>query len=131
MSELPDSVEWEVLVIDNNSRDHTREVVKDFCLRYPGRVRYVFEAQQGLSNARNTGIREAQILAFVDDDVAVAPNWLYNLTAGLRDCDWAGAGGRILPPKEFSPPAWLALYGPWGQGGATAHISIWEISREN
>jgi glycosyltransferase involved in cell wall biosynthesis len=37
---LPQSVEWEVLVVDNNSRDQTREVVQDFCRRYPGRFRY-------------------------------------------------------------------------------------------
>ena len=43
-------------------------------MRHPGRVRYIFEAQQGHSNARNAGIREArgEILAFVDDDVSGA-----------------------------------------------------------
>jgi glycosyltransferase involved in cell wall biosynthesis len=118
-SALLSHVDWELLVVDNNSRDRSAEVINDFCLRQPGRVRYIFEAQQGLSNARNAGIREArgQILAFVDDDVTVEPTWLDNLTAGLRDGDWAGAGGRILPPKGFTPPSWLALQGPWGQGG--------------
>jgi glycosyltransferase involved in cell wall biosynthesis len=39
-SKLPDSVEWEVLVVDNNSSDQTREVVEDFGGRFPGRIRY-------------------------------------------------------------------------------------------
>lgn len=118
-SALLSSMDWELLVVDNNSRDRTREVINDFCLRYPERVRYVFEAQQGLSNARNAAIRQArgEILAFVDDDVTVEPKWLDNLTAALRDGPWAGSGGRILPPKGFAPPPWLALRGPWGQGG--------------
>ena len=59
-SALPLSIEWEVLVVDNNSRDQTRDVVEDFCTRYPGRFRYLFEPHQGKSYALNTGIREAR-----------------------------------------------------------------------
>ena len=43
LSRLPEPVAWEVLVVDNNSRDRTRDVVADFCRRYPGRFRYLFE----------------------------------------------------------------------------------------
>ena len=119
-SVLPESVEWEILVVDNNSKDRTREVTNEFCLRHPGRVRYILESQQGLSHARNAGVRKArgEILAFVDDDVTVEQNWLNNLTANLFSGEWAGAGGRTLPPAGFSPPPWLELRGPWGQGGA-------------
>ena len=108
---LPPSVEWEVVVVDNNSSDQTSEVVADFCRRYPTRFRYVFEPQPGLSTARNTGVREARgdIIAFMDDDLTVEPTWLQNLTAALHDGEWAGAGGRILPERAFSPPRWLSL----------------------
>ena len=84
-SQMPNSLDWEILVVDNNSKDRTREVMSEFCLRHPGRVRYLFEAQQGLSNARNAGIREAhgEIIAFTDDDITVEPTWLQNLTASL------------------------------------------------
>lgn len=117
---LPASVGWEVLVVDNNSKDQTREVVNGFCLRYPGRFRYLFEPRQGKSHALNTGIREAggEILAFLDDDVIVEPVWLQNLTANLHDGKWAGAGGRILPQQTFVCPPWMALEGPFGLGGA-------------
>ncbi len=123
-STLPDSVKWEVVVVDNNSSDQTREVVKDFCCRHPGRFRYVFEPQQGLAHARNTGIREAQgeILAFTDDDVTVEPTWLQNLTAHLNDGTWAGTGGRTLLPQPFSPPPWLGLEEPYNLGGAVASL---------
>ena len=112
-SVLPPALEWEVLTVDNNSKDHTRAAANEFCLRHPGRVRYLFEAQQGLSNARNTGIREArgEIIAFMDDDVTVEPTWLQNLTASLHDGAWAGAGGRVRPSKDFTPPDWLTLDG--------------------
>ena len=108
-STLPESIEWEVLVVDNNSRDQTRDVVEDFCVRYPGRFRYLLEPHQGKSYALNTGIREARgdVLAFVDDDVTVESTWLQNLTAALCSGEWAGAGGRILPQWPCAPPSWL------------------------
>src|SRR5579863_4847408 len=97
-SKLPPSYQWQVLVVDNNSPDRTREVVEDFAQHNPGRFRYLFESKQGKSNALNTGIREAEgdILAFMDDDVTVDPSWLYNLTSVLEDETWAGTGGPIL-----------------------------------
>jgi len=117
---LTDLVDWEVVVVDNNSRDQTREVIEEFCHRYPGCFRYLFEGQQGKSYALNTGVREArgQILAFMDDDVSVEPAWLQNLVAVFQDSSCAGAGGRILPMGDFVPPHWLALDGPHNLAGA-------------
>ncbi len=110
-SELPEPVEWEVLVVDNNSHDQTREVVDGFCRRYPGRFRYLFEPQQGKSHALNAGVRQARgdVLAFTDDDVRVETTWLHELTAALHNGEWAGAGGRTMPERLLSPPPWLPL----------------------
>jgi glycosyltransferase involved in cell wall biosynthesis len=120
LSILPETTEWDVLVVDNNSNDQTRAVVEDFHRRYLGRFHYLFEAHPGKSYALNAGIREArgEILAFLDDDVVVEPNWLQDLTSGLDDGDWAGSGGRILPMRGFVPPRWLALEGPYNLAGA-------------
>jgi glucosyl-dolichyl phosphate glucuronosyltransferase len=110
-SQLPASVDWEVLVVDNNSTDRTREVVDEFSRRFPGRFRYVFESKSGKSFALNTGISEArgEILAFVDDDVTVEPGWLNNLTARLKCCEWAGSGGRTLPAHPYPSPRWMSV----------------------
>ncbi len=112
-SRMPESVDWELLVIDNNSKDQTREVVEEFVQKYPGRFRYFFEARQGKSCALNSGIRESrgEILAFMDDDVTVEPDWLYELIKPLADAQWAGTGGRVYLPIDFSPPSWMALEG--------------------
>ncbi len=113
-SVLPTSFEWEVLVVDNNSSDQTRHVVEGFIERYPGRFRYVLETRQGVSYARNEGIRKSRgdVLAFMDDDVTVDPEWLKNLTAALHGGDWAGAGGRIVPVWKSEPPRWLPIERP-------------------
>jgi glycosyltransferase involved in cell wall biosynthesis len=124
LSTLPGSVEWEVLVVDNNSHDETRMIVENFCRRYP-HFRYVLEPQPGKSYALNTGIRQAHgnILAFVDDDVVVDPDWLWNLTAPLHgDSEWAGTGGRTLPAQHGPIPPWLSLNGPYSLGGAIAAL---------
>jgi len=130
---LPESVEWEVLVVDNNSSDETREVVeKNFCSRYSGHFRYVFERQPGKSHALNTGIREARgdILAFTDDDVTVEPTWLQNLTVALHNSEWAGAGGRVVAEWACSPPRWLSLEGPYALGDTLALFDRGHEARE-
>jgi len=119
LSRLPESVAWEVLVVDNNSSDQTRDAVADFSTQYPGRLRYVFESQPGKSYALNRGIAEAQgeVLAFMDDDVTVGSAWLHNLTAPLLSGRWAGCGGRILADwGGFAPPRWLPEKAPYNLG---------------
>jgi glycosyltransferase involved in cell wall biosynthesis len=132
-STVPSSVEWEVLVVDNNSTDRTHEAVKAFLRSHPKRFRYLFEARQGKSHALNTAVKEARgdVLAFMDDDVTVDPAWLQNLTSSLHDGTWAGAGGRILPAQNISPPRWLALDGPYSMGGMLyAHFDLGDMPQQ-
>jgi len=112
-SRMQDAADWQVLIVDNNSKDDTRDVADSFCRREPNHFRYVFEARQGKSFALNRGIREAfgDVLAFIDDDIIVEPNWLSELTRPLSDPQWAGTGGRVYLPKNFSPPSWMAIDG--------------------
>jgi len=125
-------VEWEVLVVDNNSKDGTRDVIEEYCRRYPGRFRYLFEPKQGKSHALNNGIREARgdVLAFMDDDVTVEPTWLRFLSAPLEREELAGVGGRILSAQAFSPPNWLSLQGPYSAGGILALFDLGDRSGE-
>lgn len=122
MLKVPGSVEWEVLVVDNNSTDQTRDVVEEFGRRYPGRFRYLYEPQQGLSCARNAGIRAARgdIFAFTDDDAIVEPDWLWNLASALRGKECAGAGGRIVPVWPGPRPNWLSVNDPDTMGAFVA-----------
>lgn len=108
---MPESVTWEVVVVDNNSTDKTREAVGQVARRWPGRFRYIFEERQGLSIARNRGISEARgtVIAFTDDDVKINPDWLHNLTSSLHIGSWAGAGGRIIPVWPKSLPGWMSV----------------------
>lgn len=70
--------EYEVIVVDNNSIDRTREVIESFEGDFSGRLRYECEHRQGVSCARNRGIREAggEIICFTDDDCIPSRDWL-------------------------------------------------------
>ena len=102
---------FEVLVIDNNSRDHTRETVESFAHAYPA-PRYIAETRQGLDYARNRAITEArgEILVFGDDDILVQPDWLAQMTAPLL-ADGAhhigAVGGEVIPVFPDGLPDWV------------------------
>src|SRR6185503_13175801 len=99
----------ELLVVDNNSTDGTADVIRSFT---GGRltVRYLREPRQGLSFARNAGIlaASAPLVAFTDDDVEAAPDWIDAVVSALaRHPEAAWAGGKVLPRWTTPPPAWL------------------------
>ena len=99
---------WEVVVVDNNSRDHTKQVVEATQQTWP-RLRYVFESAQGLSHARNRGIAEStgEVILFTDDDVLPESDWLEITLAGLEKYQADACGGYIAPIWETPPPSWL------------------------
>ena len=72
-----DCAEYEVIVIDNNSTDHTQAIAEAFVNRLPN-FKYHLEPNQGLSHARNRGWREAQgtYVAYIDDECKVPGRWL-------------------------------------------------------
>jgi glucosyl-dolichyl phosphate glucuronosyltransferase len=115
-SVVPASVEWELLLVNNNSSDQTRSVFEEFNAAYPGRFRYLFEPKPGKSNALNSAIEatDADVLAFMDDDVLVEPTWLANLTSVLNDPSYAGVGGKIVPQWKTALPRWLPVKEKYG-----------------
>lgn len=114
----------ELVIVDNNSTDHTQKVVESFLPACPSQFRYVFETHAGLSRARNRGIEEAsgQIIAFVDDDVYFDKEWLNALLKVFNDNpEISCAGGRSIPKFDGNKPDWitediLRLYGSTNSG---------------
>ena len=104
---------WEVLVVDNNSPDNTREVVETAAPTFPVELRYLFEGRQGRSPALNTGIAASRgdIIVTTDDDVRVPPGWLNAVGRGLESADAGYVGGRVLPIWSAPRPSWLPAQG--------------------
>jgi glucosyl-dolichyl phosphate glucuronosyltransferase len=105
------ALNWELVLVDNNSNDHTREVARDFAKHSWFTVRYVFEKAQGRSHALNAGITAARgdILAFTDDDVLLHPDWLANLNNTFMNFDCAAVAGRVVPVWNHPKPSWLEM----------------------
>lgn len=101
------SSQFEVIVVDNNSRDNTREVIEGFCSRYPN-VRYCLEEEQGLSRARNRGWREARgrYVAYVDDDCTVPGDYVAAALAVLTRLSPAVFGGPHYGSYNSPQPRW-------------------------
>jgi glycosyltransferase involved in cell wall biosynthesis len=104
----PPGLEWELFVVNNNCADATDEVIESFRGQLP--IRRLFEPKQGLSNGRNCAIDAArgELIAFTDDDVSVAPEWLAAYAqAAARWPQAVYFGGPIVPSFESDPPAWM------------------------
>jgi glycosyltransferase involved in cell wall biosynthesis len=103
-----EDMEWEVVVVDNRSTDETNRVIHDFARSFP-RIRYAYEAVQGLAHARNRGVSLARgdILLFTDDDVAPECDWLQRVLDDMTATGCDACGGFIAPVWETPPPAWL------------------------
>ncbi|MBR1808649.1 MAG: glycosyltransferase [Paludibacteraceae bacterium] len=106
--------EYEILLVDNNCTDRTHEVCIEFSERHPDVCfRYMKETEQGLSAARNKGIREAkgEVLLYVDDDALVDERYLSTyMDFFKRNPDIAAAGGPIIPLYETEEPKWMSTY---------------------
>jgi glycosyltransferase involved in cell wall biosynthesis len=113
MAALSPGEEWEMIVVDNNSRDETRSVVEEAMQWFPVELHYIFEGEQGRCAALNSGINASrgEIIVTTDDDVRVEPDWLNHAARALDSlgCDYVG--GKVLPIWSGPRPAWLPNHG--------------------
>ena len=105
---------WECIVVDNNSSDNTRERIEAFTSEHNSlNIRYIFEENQGLSYARNAGIKASRgdIIAFIDDDERIVEDFV---TAYIdlfdQHPDAMAAGGEIIAEYPTGRPRWMSRY---------------------
>ena len=109
LSALRVEAPWEVVIVDNNSSDNTRDVVQAAAQGFPVSLRYVQEPEQGRSAALNAGIKAAQgeIIVTTDDDVRLEPDWLTNGEHALHRLGSDYLGGKALPIWPETRPTWI------------------------
>jgi GT2 family glycosyltransferase len=115
----------EVVVVDNGSRDGTREAVMALVVTEGTALRYVAEPVPGATRARNAGARAARgtIVAYVDDDALPARGWLAALVATFDDPRVGGAGGRVILRFASAPP-------PWWDGALADYLAAYDLGPE-
>ena len=115
--------EDEILVIDNNSTDCTKELVLNLARKFP-QIRYQLETKVGLSIARNSGlsIANGKFIIYLDDDCEVSLEWrnaFYHTT--IQHPDFVGFGGPLEATFSTNKPRWavgrsLQFFGHWKKG---------------
>lgn len=107
-----EDINWEIVVVDNNSTDDTAKTIQKYQLNWPESypLQYYFEPRQGASYARQRAIQEAKgsLIGFLDDDNLPSPNWVAAAYAFGRSYPQAGAYSGLVhaiyevePPKNF------------------------------
>jgi len=105
---------FEVIVVNNNSTDHTQTICLDFIQSHPDAHFYYYnEPRQGASYARNSGAAYAQspLLCFMDDDAIAEKEYLKRIIDFFAQYpDAGGLGGRIIPKYIPEEPKWMSHY---------------------
>lgn len=75
---------YEIIVVDNNSTDNTKDIVQYFQTKHPNLL-YILEKTQGRGVARNAGLAKAsgEIIAMTDADCIAPPDWLEKICAPI------------------------------------------------
>lgn len=118
--------DFEILILDNGSRDDTPAVARSYIARNPGPpfIRYVREDRPGLLYARIRAAREmtGDIYAQIEDDAVADRNWLTELVGPLQDPGVGLTGGKVLPDWESEPPEWIIPF--------QTYLTAWDMGHE-
>ncbi len=118
---------FEVVVVNGPSRDHTEEILA----KYDGKIIVGRIDAANLSRSRNVGINlsSGELILFLDDDAFAEPDWILNIVEGYTDETIGGVGTRVYdhtgfrwqlnpllidkfynPLFDVSPPLWAFDY---------------------
>lgn len=99
-----------VIVVDNDQAETARETVEQCPRSSDMEVRYVVEPRRGIPFGRNRALaslpQETDFVAFVDDDEAVAPDWLARLLDAQQRYGADVVAGPVIAVFEPDAPRW-------------------------
>src|SRR3954471_21900293 len=98
-AEAPEGLDVRVTVVDNNSKDATRQTFEEWAAKFGGRLSYVFETKQGGSHALNAGIANTsgELVGMIDDDEEIDARWVVRIGEAFKDSTVDFVGGACLP----------------------------------
>jgi L-malate glycosyltransferase len=106
---------WKIIIIDNGSTDHTKEIIFSYedCLP----LTYLYEPRQGKNIALNSALPKVSgdLVVFTDDDTVPQPDWLRLLRAAAdANPPFAIFGGPVVAKWESPPEEWVTSWVPMG-----------------
>ncbi len=114
----PKDLNVNVVVVDNNSTDNTKQIVQSFAGRGNLVIRYIFVGRPGKSAALNDALAQTdgELVGLIDDDEQLDPAWF---EVAYREFSAAGIdfiGGPYVPNWECAAPDWLPATYPGAIG---------------
>jgi GT2 family glycosyltransferase len=102
------AAEYEIIVVDDGSRDATPAVLEEWSRRLTPRLRTFRQENSGPARARNLGARQAKapFLAFIDDDCFAETSWLRKLEGALQEAGTAAVAGTVVNSEQ----GWVGRY---------------------
>src|SRR5437588_4057848 len=107
---IPRDWSVEIVVVDNGSRDQTKNVVNGAIAPDGAQIHYLYESRFGKSIALNTAVKlsKGSVLLFVDDDVKMKPSWLEQMSCPILDAQADAVQGGIVIPNHLQRD-WMTL----------------------
>ncbi len=108
---------YEVIVVDDGSSQPIEKIASEYPVRY-----HRISPNEGLSNARNTGMRlaEGEIVAYIDDDAFADRDWLFFMVQSLLEQEASAVGGPNLSPTDENFTAQCVHHSP----GNPTHVLL-------
>jgi glycosyltransferase involved in cell wall biosynthesis len=115
---------YEVIIVDDGSFDHTAEISADF-----PEFRLIRQPNRGLSVARNVGMQAAHgdLIAYTDSDCVVDPHWLTLMVRTMTASGFDGCGGPNYAPHESGWVEGAVAASP----GAPCHVLVGDDRAEH
>ncbi|MBB4079347.1 glycosyltransferase involved in cell wall biosynthesis [Lewinella aquimaris] len=110
--------EWEIIAVDNGSKDNTIALLERAAINHPNRITITHCAQRGAAAARNAGAKAStgEWLQFLDADDTLAPDKIRRQLASAGDAEWVAGAYRHLYPDGSTedsiphPDLWRGLF---------------------
>jgi succinoglycan biosynthesis protein ExoM len=111
--EIPANSSVKILVVENDLKNYSEDIVREWIAKSKFELRYYLECQQGLVFARNRSVKEAEgsdFCCFVDDDQVVAADWLIELIKCQVEFNSDGVWGANPPVFNKEVPSYIRQF---------------------
>lgn len=139
--DAPVNSDVSIIVVENDTTSSISEIIETFANEMPFKILHILETKPGIPAARNRAVAEAikdnaDVILFIDDDEAVAKDWLSAILERYRNCELKLIGGPVIALYEKAPKGFLKTIIWQGvrdrfKRRASRAEKLWSKGREN